>query len=280
MNVLAGLAAHAKHPLLLISDSNVRVAPAFLAETAAEFSDPRVALVTNPVVGAGEETLGSAMENAHLDSFVVGAICGANVFAGRACVLGKSMLFRRDVFEREIGWRSLRGVLAEDYFFGRRLEQRGWKIAIAPHPVVTFNQRWTVDRFLARHARWSQIRRRLGPGAFCAELLLNPLPIALGLLVASLLTPDPEGAALAIAIIAAKILLDRALLRRLRGAASPRIPVVAIVAKDLLLPFVWLLGAIGRHVDWRGHRVRLGRHTRLFVARPPMPVAERARRIA
>jgi cellulose synthase/poly-beta-1,6-N-acetylglucosamine synthase-like glycosyltransferase len=52
------LSAGAEHEILLISDSNVRVGPDYLRETAAELSDPDVALVSNVLVGQEADRLG------------------------------------------------------------------------------------------------------------------------------------------------------------------------------------------------------------------------------
>src|SRR5450631_3733422 len=41
VNVLVALARHARHQVLLVSDSNIRVSPRFLADTAAELIDPK-----------------------------------------------------------------------------------------------------------------------------------------------------------------------------------------------------------------------------------------------
>ena len=50
---LASLAAAARHSILVISDSNVRVEPGYLAEIAARLEDPEVGLVTTSSPGSG-----------------------------------------------------------------------------------------------------------------------------------------------------------------------------------------------------------------------------------
>ncbi len=92
---LARLAAVARHEYLLISDSNIRVGPDYLRETAAELADPRAGLVTNPIAAAGERNLGAALENAHLNGFIAGAVCGAALLAGRVIVRALPRLPRR-----------------------------------------------------------------------------------------------------------------------------------------------------------------------------------------
>ncbi len=64
VNQLATLARAARHDVLVVSDSNVRVHPGYLSEIAALLEDDGVGLVTHPIVGVGKATLGSLMAGA------------------------------------------------------------------------------------------------------------------------------------------------------------------------------------------------------------------------
>src|SRR3989442_4593131 len=139
---------------------------------AAEMADPAVGLVTNIVVGEGAG-LGAMLERLHLNSFVVAATSLARVAAGRACVIGKSMLLRRSDLERLGGLYEVRNLPAEDFAIGRMYEVAGFRVALSPYLVRCVNDGWTVERFLNRHLRWAQMRRRIAPGAYLGELLLN-----------------------------------------------------------------------------------------------------------
>src|SRR5215467_9727265 len=118
VNLLEALVRSARHEHLLISDSNVRAAPGYLRETAAASI--------------------------------------ARVVAGRACVIGKSMLFRRRDLEDLGGFAAVRNVLAEDYLIGRSFELAGWKVALSPCLLTAVHRGWTVRRFANRHVRWAQ----------------------------------------------------------------------------------------------------------------------------
>jgi hypothetical protein len=66
VNQLLGMAEAARHDVLVVSDSNVRVPPGYLRDVAARLRDERVGLVTHAVVGVGERSLGATLENLHL----------------------------------------------------------------------------------------------------------------------------------------------------------------------------------------------------------------------
>src|SRR4029450_11798766 len=57
VNQLVGMARAARHDLLVISDSNIRVPDGYLADIAAHLSRPGVRCVTHPIGGAGQRTL-------------------------------------------------------------------------------------------------------------------------------------------------------------------------------------------------------------------------------
>src|SRR5262245_40483825 len=53
VNQLITLADRARHDVLVVSDSNIRVGSEYLNEIAAAFGDPGVGLVTHPIAGCG-----------------------------------------------------------------------------------------------------------------------------------------------------------------------------------------------------------------------------------
>lgn len=265
VNQLVGLARAALHPLLVVSDSNVRVGPDYLAGIAAAMRDPSVGLVTHPVCGAGERGLGSVFENLHLAGSVAPAIVACHRLFHREIVVGKSMAMWRADVVRLGGFDAVKDVLAEDQILGGWIRRRlGKRIVVAATPVVNVNEDRPVREFWSRYARWSVLQRKLvGGPAYSAQLMLNPVLLALAGLSAS-----PDGSALAVfcAVCAAKIAVDGASARALRPAGFPLWHLLLVPAKDLLFGAALLQGFLTDEVDWRGHRLRVLRGT--YLAAP------------
>src|SRR5262249_1941862 len=84
VNQLCTLAAEARQPIVVVSDSNIRPPPGYVEEIAAHLADPGVGLVTHAIVGGGRaESLGALLDGAHLSAAVGPGVIAAKQVAGK-----------------------------------------------------------------------------------------------------------------------------------------------------------------------------------------------------
>ena len=262
VNQLITLVAHARHGILVVSDSNVAVAPYYLHEIAAHLEDDAVGLVTHPIAGVGEQTWGALFDNVHLSVGIAPGMIGVNHLLRMPLVVGKSMAFRRADLVAIGGFDALKDVLAEDYVMGRLVNERCKKrVVVAHRPIANVSRTRTLGSFCDRYARWSVLQRTsVGGFQYSACLLLNPLPFALAAL---LLTPQRAVLLALLAIGSTKLLLEAYAGRALRAGGLSWLAIATSPLKDLLLLWVWVLGFLRSEVCWRGRRLAVTEGTRL-----------------
>ncbi|MDQ3035422.1 MAG: glycosyltransferase [Myxococcota bacterium] len=267
---LAGALRVAKHELVLQSDANVRARPDYLRRIASEMVAENGALLSSMVVGVAERSAGAAMENLQLSAMIAPATCFALHYFGVTCVIGKSMLFRKSELEAIGGLERVKDVLAEDYLLGRIFEQAGKKVLLSRTVAENVNSDVSIDRFMARHARWLKMRAVIHPPAFAADVLANPVGLAV---LATVLTGfDVRAIATLLALVIVKATTDAILVQRTRGEAMRWQHLVYAPLKDVLLLSIWPYAAISRSIEWRGTRLRLGWQTALRADEGPLPV--------
>ena len=260
MNLLAGLARHASHPIYLISDSNIEADPGYLRDLVAHLHRPGVGLVSSLFRGAGWKGLGGALESLQLNTFVQGGVASAYLLMNIPCVVGKSMLFRREDLESIGGFAHLGAHLAEDQVCGEEMKAKGRGVVVSGHLIDNVLGRRTVREFLDRHERWCRIRRRISLGGYIGEFFVNPT--ALALIALAVVPSVPMGmVAGSIWMCASGIAWSAE-----RKAGVRRLPFVyppLELLRGILTAVVWFVPFFSSTVSWRGDRLKIGPRTRL-----------------
>ncbi|HUL57756.1 MAG TPA: ceramide glucosyltransferase [Anaeromyxobacteraceae bacterium] len=266
VNQLVTLARAARHDVLVVSDSNVRVGRGYLAEIAALLEDGAVGLVTHPIAGVGEARLGSLLDHLHLAGSVAPGVVGAKRLAGRDIVVGKSMALRRADLEALGGFEAVKDVLAEDYVLGRMIgDVLGKRVAVAHRPVLNVSAGRSLSEFAARHRRWAVLQRQaVGRTAYASLLLLNPVLLAV---LAAAVARTAEALAALAAVCVAKAALDGAAARALRPGGFRVAQLAMVPLKDLVFGWAWIYGLLRRDVEWRGTRLVVTAGTRIEAPR-------------
>jgi len=254
---LLGLLPAARHDLVLVSDSNVRAPTGYVRELATLYARDKPGLVTNLFAGVGEDSLGAALDNAHLCGFCA-AGTALPTLLGDPLLVGKSALFSRRRLERLGGLRRLSDVLAEDFVMGKTFAHAGERVVVAPTVLENVTRAMTLKAMLARHLRWSMLRFRLRPLAAVLEPVASPL----ALLPVAWLVLGPW------ALVWAGVLLtirDVGGWVALRGTARWYLPLLLSPLRELLVLCAWAAAPFKQHVSWRGKRFRLGAGTLLYL---------------
>lgn len=273
VNQLITLTKYAKHDILLVSDSNVRVPDGYLSETAAAFENPQVAILTHPIAGIGEKKLGSLLDNFYMTTHFSAGQIAAKMFADQDLVIGKSMGLRKSALEAMGGFASAKDVLAEDYVMGRRVKNvLKMKVEVGRSPVLNVSENRTVGDFLARYNRWGVMQlKAVGFGVYASQLLMYPMFLAaIGLLA----WPTAMTLKWFAAVALLKITLDMLQGRMLRPGGFPWFMALCIPLLDMLVGWTWIHGLLHDRVEWRGNVLEVGEGTQLIPIVPIAPAPE------
>ena len=167
------------------------------------------------------------------------------------CVVGKSMLIRKEYFEEIGGFGAVKSHLAEDYIIGRKMKEAGFKVALSNHVINTVNVYWQTGQFVSRHARWGKLRYRNGGVSYLAELLGNFVFLS----IIPLLFRGPSRFTLLLPVGAwlLKSCGDYLTGRTLKSEMHPLLYLLSPL-KDIIIGIVWFVPIFSNSIEWRGDR--------------------------
>ncbi len=249
VGVLAELAERARHPILLVNDSDIKVEQGYLRAVTAPLEDPKIGLVTCLYRAAAEspasraEALGIATEFA--PSVLVARLLGVAEFA-----LGSTMAFRAETLREIGGFAAIAEYIADDYQLGNHISKRGYRILFAPSVVETNLGGGSWGQTWRHQLRWSRTIRVSRASGYYGYVVTHATLWALVACGAGAWWAGATAMALRMTAgvwIGAGILKDRNAARDFW----------MIPLRDLFGFAVWLCGAFGSTVDWRGQKLRL-----------------------
>jgi ceramide glucosyltransferase len=256
MNNLIPAYRIAKFGYILISDSNVMVSRNYLQDIVQHMEDPEVGLVSNMIKGTGGRTLGSIFENLHMNSFVMGSVCFLDKFLKMPCVVGKSMLMKKQDLDAIGGFKALKDVLAEDYLIGKKMHEKGKKVILSSHVIKNVNEYWGIRKFINRHTRWGKLRWKIGGIRYFSELFSNA--VFMSFLPILLWEPSRITVTFAACVSSIKILGDLYIGRKIKPKMNCLLYFLSPV-KDLVIGLIWFAPVVSTTVVWRGNRYIIGK---------------------
>jgi len=251
---LINMSERIAHPVIVLADSDMVVAPDYLARIVAELSQPGVTGVTCLYHGVpafpGANVKGAMGQLSALaidGQFLPNVVMGVSLGLAKPC-FGSTVAFTRDSLEAVGGFRRFRNDLADDYAVGAALRGLGGRVVI---PSFTIGHT-CVDTDLAglwRHElRWNRTIRTVDPVGYAGSVVTHAFPIAL----LGALLPGAGTAALA---VAASALACRFLLCRQveQAFGVPPRATWLLPIRDILSVLNFSCAFLSGAVTWKGH---------------------------
>lgn len=291
VSTLAQLMRRARHPIVCVSDADVRVPEDFLVNAVAPLRENGVGLVNCFYRLANPRTLAMRWEAVAVNADFWSQVLQSNAMKPQDFALGAVMLTRREAVEKIGGFEALLDYLADDYQLGHKIAALGQRIALSPVVVECWDKPMNFRDVWNHQLRWARTIRASQPLPYFFSILSNAtLWAALLALFGELggfpLLPDAVlyGGALPSSLQAALgpihipwvLLIFLVVLGtriwmavRLQYSLTQDIDVLRywwmVPAKDFLGAGIWAAAFLGNTIVWRGRKFRLVRGGKLVA---------------
>jgi ceramide glucosyltransferase len=248
----------ARHELIAMADSDVRVGPDFCRQLAAEFEQEHLGLVTCPYRAVAGESLWSQLEAVGMNTDFHAGIFTAVMMEGAKFAVGPTIVARRNVLAALGGIERVKDYLAEDYMLGRIASELGFEVRLSSYVV---EHRIGSERMRANFAhrlRWARSTRRSRPWGYLGQFFTHSLPVGLLAILAY-----PESWPLLSVTIVLRAFSAMAVSEGILGVA---VPWLLLPLQDTVAFAFWIAGFFGKSIQWRGQRYTLNRDGTMQLA--------------
>jgi ceramide glucosyltransferase len=266
---LCRMVREARHGLLVISDSDVCVAPDYLRSVANLFVDPKVGAVTAFYRAVDAPSLGAALDAVGSSASFAGSVLVARKLEGLGFAMGSTMATTRANLEAIGGFEGMLDLHSDDYEFGRRIAALGYRVELTPQPVGMQFPSESIAGHLRHEMRWLVGIRHNRAGGHAGLLLTQGLPWAV---LAAVCAPSGiVSAAWLIAYLAVR--LGSGYVIGVWGLGDPvvRRKLWVLPLYDLLAFFTWIASFVVNGIEWRGSLFTLEHGRMVRVASNPDP---------
>jgi ceramide glucosyltransferase len=181
---LARLVQEAKHNVLVISDSDVRVKSDYIRSVIAPLQQPEVGAVTCLYVSAKDTNLAENLQSIGMVSDFFPGILVARELDGVKFALGTTIATTKDHLHEFGGYESLENRPADDLLVGRLIAEQGHKIELLPYAVETVPDYRSMSELWHKRLRWIVVMRHMRPWGHIGLIFTFGLPWALTAILA------------------------------------------------------------------------------------------------
>jgi ceramide glucosyltransferase len=244
---LTRLASEARHEVLVLSDSDIRVEPDYLRTVVSPLGDPKVGAVTCLYLQTDEKSFANNLQSIGQVSDFYASLSVARLLDGVKFALGSTIVISKKVLAQCGLFAAIENKPADDMLVGRLVAEKGYRVELLPYAVRAVADFESLRGFLAKRMRWAIVQKNMRPWGHLGLLLTLGLPWSI---LAMALHPT---AAIAAAYFGSYVFL-RALMTATIAVWGLRQP--SMVKKFWLIPIWDALAAVILLASFTRNRVR------------------------
>jgi len=255
MNLLCRLVREAKHDLLVINDSDVRVEKDYLRNAAAPFRDSKVGVVTALFRSITKGGFASDLDAVGVPSDSSASALVAERFSGMDFALGWTMATTKQRLEEIGGFEAMADHHSDDFTLGNKITRNGYRVALMRKPIWMVFPEERLSQFLKHELRWSIMLRNIRPVGYLGLAMTFGLPWAM--LAAMVSHSFVWASAYLLAYLVLR--LTMAWIIGVWGLGDPvvRSKIWLVPVRDSVNFLVWVAGFFFSTVQWRGKAYRV-----------------------
>ena len=262
---LFNMMAAAKHPVLVVADSDMRAEPHYLNTVVAPLMTPGVGLVTCLYKGRSAGGLASILGCGFINYGFLPSVLVSRLLNVDAGSFGATLAFTRQTLDRLGGFAALLNHLADDYVIGEKIRGLGLKVVIAPYLIETIVDEADFPALFSHELRWQRTIRLLAPAGHAASVVTNP--VGLALIALPLLGFAPHAWLLVATALAARAALIYTCNKSFRLVPMP---LALLPLRDVLSFGTLIASFLGQKVTWRDRQFQIGQNGEMTLEGDPL----------
>jgi len=249
VNKLCRMVREARHEIVIVTDSDVRVDPGFLRAIAGAFRDPELGGVTCLYRGLTDGSFAADLEAMGNSTDFAGGVL-VNWLGGKIdFMLGAVMATTKKNLAEIGGFEALVDYFCDDFELGNRIARNGHRIELSTFPVSIVYPRETLAEGFWHQVRWNLSIRYSRPAGHLGLVFTQGLPWTI---LAALVAPSVP---IALAYVAAYTMLRSEMARNVgvwgMQDRALRAKLALLPVRDAFAFMVWLASFFPQRIRWR-----------------------------
>jgi ceramide glucosyltransferase len=180
---LVRMVNEARHEVVVINDSDVRVEPGYLRTVVAPLRDPKVGGVTCLYVSIEDKTFTQALQSIGMMCDFFPGIFVARLLDGIKFTFGQTIVTTRPRLKAFGGYETIENRPADDLLVGRYIAEQGYEVELLPYAVKTVPDYDSFKDLFIKRLRWLTVMRHLRPWGHVGLAFTQGLPWCLAVLL-------------------------------------------------------------------------------------------------
>jgi ceramide glucosyltransferase len=169
----------ASYPILVASDSDVRVGPDYLASVVEPLGDPKVGMVTCLYRGVTRRGVWAGLDAMGMSVEMSSGVLVANMIEGMKFALGPSMTIRQSTVEKIGGFEKAAQYYADDFVLGNWTAKAGERVELSSYIIENHVLNASFRSTMAHQQDWATSTRFSRPLGHLGEVLTYAVPYGL-----------------------------------------------------------------------------------------------------